>query len=65
MVAAEQASADSFLSIAGAGRPFDEVLMEQLTAQLPADLIRVSPPENHRPILNRDLKIAPLCKKQF
>ncbi|MFD1030189.1 alpha/beta hydrolase [Metaplanococcus flavidus] len=39
MVAAERASADSFVSIAGAGRPIDEVLMEQLAAQLPEDLM--------------------------
>lgn len=39
MVAAERASADSFISIAGAGRPIDEVLMEQLAAQLPEDLL--------------------------
>lgn len=39
MVAAERASADSFISIAGAGCPIDEVLMEQLAAQLPENLI--------------------------
>ena len=39
MVAAERASADSFVSIAGAGRPIDEVLMEQLAAQLPENLV--------------------------
>lgn len=39
MVAADQASADSFISIAGAGRPIDEVLMEQLAAQLPENLM--------------------------
>lgn len=42
MVAAEQVSADSFVSIAGAGRPIDEVLMEQLTAQLPENLLEES-----------------------
>lgn len=42
MVAAEQASADSFISIAGAGRPIDEVLMEQLAAQLPKNLLEES-----------------------
>lgn len=39
MVAAERASADSIISIAGAGRPIDEVLMEQLEAQLPENLM--------------------------
>ena len=39
MVVAERASADSFISIAGVGRPIDEVLMEQLAAQLPEDLL--------------------------
>lgn len=39
MVVAERASADSFISIAGAGRPIDEVLMEQLEPQLPEDLM--------------------------
>lgn len=39
MVAAERASADSFVSIAGAGRPIDEVLMEQLEAELPENLM--------------------------
>ncbi|QHJ72276.1 hypothetical protein [Planococcus halotolerans] len=32
MVAAVRASVDSFISKAGAGRPIDEVLMEQLAA---------------------------------
>ncbi|WP_052131557.1 hypothetical protein [Planococcus sp. CAU13] len=39
VVAAERASADSFISIAGAGRHIDEVLMEQLAAQLPENLM--------------------------
>ena len=39
MAAAKRASADLFISIAGAGRPIDEVLMEQLAAQLPEDLL--------------------------
>ncbi|ANU26290.1 alpha/beta hydrolase [Planococcus versutus] len=39
MAAAKRASADLFISIAGAGRPIDEVLMEQLAAQLPEDLM--------------------------
>ena len=42
MVAAEQADADVFISIAGAGRPIDQVLMEQLDAQLPANLLEES-----------------------
>lgn len=39
MVAAEKATADSVVSIAGAGRPIDDVLREQLAAQLPEDLM--------------------------
>ncbi|WP_431027221.1 alpha/beta fold hydrolase [Lysinibacillus sp. LZ02] len=42
MVAATSTKVDSIISIAGAGRPIDEVLMEQLTPQLPADLLNVS-----------------------
>ncbi|WP_318614719.1 alpha/beta hydrolase family protein [Sporosarcina sp. YIM B06819] len=42
MVAAEQAIADAFISIAGAGRPIDQVLMEQLDEQLPANLLEES-----------------------
>ncbi|MFJ7934001.1 serine aminopeptidase domain-containing protein [Sporosarcina sp. NPDC096371] len=42
MVAAEQADADTYISIAGAGRPIDQVLMEQLEAQLPANLLEES-----------------------
>jgi pimeloyl-ACP methyl ester carboxylesterase len=38
MVAANQAKADSFISIAGAGRTIDEVLLEQLETQLPPKL---------------------------
>lgn len=34
VVAAELASAYSFISIVGMGRPIDEVMMEQLAAQL-------------------------------
>lgn len=39
MVAEERAPADSFISIAGAGRPIDEVLMEQLAEQLLENLL--------------------------
>lgn len=39
MVAAEQANAHVFISLAGAGRPIDLVLLEQLEAQLPANLL--------------------------
>jgi pimeloyl-ACP methyl ester carboxylesterase len=38
MVAANHAKADSFISIAGAGRTIDEVLLEQLETQLPPKL---------------------------
>ncbi|AWE07138.1 hypothetical protein DCE79_06840 [Lysinibacillus sp. 2017] len=42
MVAATSKKVDSIVSIAGAGRPIEEVLVEQLTAQLPEDLLKKS-----------------------
>lgn len=42
MIAATSTKVDSFVSIAGGGRPIDEVLIEQLTAQLPPDLLAKS-----------------------
>lgn len=42
MVAAGNKAVDSIISIAGAGRTIDEVLMEQLAAQLPAHLLQQS-----------------------
>lgn len=39
MVAAEQAEADLFISLAGAGRPIDEVIYEQIENQLPVELL--------------------------
>lgn len=42
MVAAEQTNADGFISIAGAGRSIDQVLLEQLGEQLPANLLEES-----------------------
>ncbi|WP_413367908.1 alpha/beta fold hydrolase [Lysinibacillus sp. 3P01SB] len=42
MVAAASTEVDSIVSIAGAGRPIEEVLLEQLSAQLPADLLQTS-----------------------
>lgn len=42
MVAAQSTKVTSFTSIAGAGRPIDEVLLEQLSAQLPQDLLKTS-----------------------
>jgi len=38
MVAAQKIGADAFISIAGAGRPLPQVLIEQLKRNLPADL---------------------------
>jgi len=38
MVAAQKIGADAFISIAGAGRPLPQVLLEQLKRNLPADL---------------------------
>lgn len=40
MVAAYEAKADIFISLAGAGRPIDEVLVEQLTSQLSSDQLQ-------------------------
>ena len=42
MIAATSTKVDSIVSIAGAGRPIEEVLIEQLTAQLPPDLLTKS-----------------------
>ncbi|WP_339252432.1 alpha/beta fold hydrolase [Sporosarcina sp. FSL W8-0480] len=42
MVAAEKTDADSFISIAGAGRSIDQVLLEQLEPQLPVNLLKES-----------------------
>ncbi len=42
MVAADKGKADAFTSIAGAGRPINEVLLEQLEVQLPANLLEES-----------------------
>ena len=42
MVAAEKSDADMFISIAGAGRPIDQVLLEQLEKQLPVNLLKES-----------------------
>lgn len=39
MIAAQHAPVDGFVSIAGAGRPADQVLREQLKAQLPAPVL--------------------------
>lgn len=42
MVASQKADVDAFISIAGAGRPIDQILLEQLQAQLPANLMEES-----------------------
>ncbi|MEG0259663.1 MAG: alpha/beta fold hydrolase [Lysinibacillus sp.] len=42
MYAAKKAQTDSFISLAGAGRPIDEVLKEQLKGQLPPTLQKES-----------------------
>jgi uncharacterized protein len=38
MIAAQKLNADAFISIAGAGRPAPQVLLDQLKGKLPADL---------------------------
>ncbi|WPK13391.1 S-layer homology domain-containing protein [Lysinibacillus louembei] len=42
IVAAQTTKASSIISIAGAGRPIDEILLEQLSAQLPKPLLEKS-----------------------
>lgn len=39
MTAAQQVEIDAFISLAGAGRPINQVLQEQLSAQLDGDLL--------------------------
>ncbi|MGE8203870.1 alpha/beta hydrolase family protein [Heyndrickxia sp. NPDC080065] len=39
MAASAKEEVDTFISIAGAGRPIDQVLLEQLSTQLPANLL--------------------------
>ncbi|MFB8829024.1 alpha/beta hydrolase [Azotobacter sp. CWF10] len=41
-LAAEQAGADALVSIAGSGRPIDQVLLEQLSTRLPPPLLAFS-----------------------
>ena len=38
-IAAQKGNVDSLISVAGAGRPIDEILMEQLAASLPPNLL--------------------------
>jgi uncharacterized protein len=42
MVAAQRIGADAFVSVAGSGRPAQQILLEQLKAQLPADLLKTT-----------------------
>ncbi|MFF2175669.1 alpha/beta hydrolase [Lysinibacillus sp. NPDC058147] len=42
LLAAQKAHVDSFVSIAGAGRPADEILLEQLKGQLSPELLKES-----------------------
>ncbi|HLM02471.1 MAG TPA: hypothetical protein VK400_15575, partial [Pyrinomonadaceae bacterium] len=42
MAAAQKMRANAFISIAGAGRPVDRILLEQLKAQLPPDLMKTA-----------------------
>jgi pimeloyl-ACP methyl ester carboxylesterase len=42
MVAAQRLGADAFISLAGSGRPAQQILLEQLKAQLPADLLKMT-----------------------
>jgi uncharacterized protein len=40
MVAAQRMGADAYVSLAGAGRPIQQIILEQLTSQLPPDLLK-------------------------
>jgi len=40
MVAAERVSADAYVSVAGAGRPVQQIILEQVKSQLPPDLLK-------------------------
>ncbi|MEH7344649.1 alpha/beta hydrolase [Bacillus sp. JJ1532] len=42
MTAASKTNADTYISVSGAGRPADQVLIEQLEAQLPANQLQES-----------------------
>ena len=42
LLAAEKSATDAYVSIAGAGRPADKILREQLSKQLPPDLLAVA-----------------------
>ena len=42
MIAAQEAGANVFVSLAGAGRQIDEILLEQLRNQLPSELLKES-----------------------
>jgi len=42
LLAAEKSATDGYVSIAGAGRPADKILREQLSKQLPPDLLAVA-----------------------
>ncbi|WP_082625389.1 alpha/beta hydrolase family protein [Cytobacillus dafuensis] len=42
MTAASETNADAFISIAGVGRPIDQVLLEQLEGQMPENLLQES-----------------------
>lgn len=42
MLAAQESNVDTFVSLAGAGHPIDEVMYDQLSEQLPDDLLKES-----------------------
>lgn len=42
MVAAQRMGADAYVSVAGAGRPAQQVLLEQVKSQLPPDLLKAT-----------------------
>src|SRR5688572_17232155 len=42
MVAAQRIPAEAFVSIAGAGRPINQILLDQLRSQLPPDLLKTT-----------------------
>ncbi|MFZ0060632.1 MAG: alpha/beta fold hydrolase [Pyrinomonadaceae bacterium] len=42
MVAAQRMGADTFISIAGAGRPVQQIILEQVRSQLPPELLKTT-----------------------
>jgi len=59
MAAAKKINADAFVSIAGAGRPAGQILLEQLKAQLPPDLVKSAEDILSQLILGKTVESVP------